>query len=39
MLSFHALNVKEYSTDVRNAELLDTCTNASVVLKGLKCKC
>jgi len=34
MLSFHAQNAKEYSTDARNAGHSDIYTNANAASKG-----
>ncbi len=36
MLSFHAQNVREYSTDARNVGHSDTYTNVNVASKGHK---
>jgi hypothetical protein len=34
MLSFHAQNAREYSTDVKNVEHSDIYTNVNAALKG-----
>jgi len=36
MLSFHAQNAREYSTDARNAEHSDIYTNVNAASKGHK---